>query len=73
MAGGVPIYEGDIVFYRDYEFSFIAKVVRASFCFYMENNEDNYEFEDFADDTTGEAEALTVIGNVHQNLELLED
>lgn len=69
---GFEIYEGDIVSYVDGEFSFIAQVVIDNYQFWLTGPYDNYSFEDFADENTGKASDLKVIGNKFENPELLE-
>lgn len=65
---GVEIYEGDVVGYRDGEWSFDAVVEWGDHGWYMRGiwPNDNFNF----DDT--EPRKLQVIGNIYQNPELLE-
>lgn len=70
-TNGVEIYEGDIVEYIDGEYSFVGIVKNTIFGLYAIDNNDNYKFEDFADENTMTAE-VKVIGNIHENMKLLE-
>lgn len=70
---GVDIFEGDIVAYDDYEFSYTAIVKKETYYFWLKGIEpdDAFHLEDISDeydDTTD----LTVIGNIYENPELLE-
>lgn len=69
---GKEIFEGDIVQYLDGEYSFIGVVKISAFGIYAKNKYDNYNFEDFADENTKEAD-VAVIGNIYENKELLEN
>lgn len=69
---GVEIFEGDIVQYLDGEYSFIGVVKISAFGIYAKNKYDNYNFEDFADENTKEAD-VAVIGNIYENKELKEN
>ena len=64
---GCEIYEGDIVQYNDGEFSFTGFVQHSAFGWYVVGNDDNYSFEDFADEIAGIAD-VKVIGNVYQGV-----
>jgi uncharacterized phage protein (TIGR01671 family) len=64
---GVEIYEGDILAYRDGEWSYDAIVTWGDWGWYMvgiEHN-DNYIFEDI------DADSHEIIGNIYDNPELL--
>lgn len=70
---GVEIFEGDIVAYDDYEFSYTAIVKKETYYFWLKGIEpdDAFHLEDISDeydDTTD----LTVIGNIYDNPNLLE-
>lgn len=69
---GKEIFEGDIVQYLDGEYSFIGVVKISAFGIYAKNKYDNYNFEDFADENTKEAD-VAVIGNIYENKELKEN
>lgn len=69
---GVEIFEGDVVAYDDYEFSYTAIVKKETYYFWLKGIEpdDAFHLEDISDeydDTTD----LTVIGNIYESPELL--
>lgn len=69
----VDIFEGDIVMYQDFEYSYIGIVRKDCYQFFIEGIEpaDNFSFEDVAD-TNKHTANLAVIGNFYENPELLE-
>ncbi|HAP4755493.1 TPA: hypothetical protein IUX11_002121 [Enterococcus faecalis] len=70
---GVEIFEGDIVQYRDGEYSYLGIVKRDCYQFFIDGMEpdDNYDFIDVSNTFDGTS-SLEVIGNIHENSELLE-
>ncbi|HHX0198553.1 TPA: YopX family protein [Enterococcus faecalis] len=70
---GVEIFEGDIVQYRDGEYSYLGIVKRDCYQFFIDGIEpdDNYDFIDVSNTFDGTS-SLEVIGNIHENPELLE-
>lgn len=70
---GVEIFEGDIVNYEDGEFSYIGSVKKDCYQFYINGIEpvDSYDFIDVSNTFDGTT-SLTIIGNIYENLELLE-
>lgn len=62
---GCEIYEEDIVQYNDGELSFSGFVQYSAFGWYVMGNDDDYSFEDFADEILGIAD-VKVIGNIYQ-------
>lgn len=70
---GVEIFEGDIVQYRDGEYSYLGIVKRDCYQFFIDGIEpdDNYDFIDVSNTFDGTS-SLEVIGNIHENSELLE-
>lgn len=66
---GVEIYEGDVVAYRDGEYSFDAVIRWDEYMYYMEGvvPVDNFHFEDTS------SYSVEVIGNIYENPELLND
>lgn len=70
---GVEIFEGDIVQYRDGEYSYLGIVKRDCYQFFIDGIEpdDNYGFIDVSNTFDGTS-SLEVIGNIHENPELLE-
>lgn len=69
---GKEIFEGDIVQYSDGEYSFTGVVENSVFGIYVESKYDNYNFEDFSDENTRKSD-VTIIGNIYENKELLEN
>lgn len=71
---GVEIFEGDIVNYDDGEFSYIGSVKKDCYQFYINGIEpvDSYDFIDVSNTFDGTT-SLTIIGNIYENPELLED
>lgn len=67
---GVKIFEGDIVYNDEGEFSFTSKVEYSQWQYVLIGIYDNYELEDFVDNDSVDVEK---IGNVHDNPELLEE
>jgi uncharacterized phage protein (TIGR01671 family) len=65
---GVEIYEGDVLAYRDGEWSYDAVVEWADHGWYMRGiePEDNFNFDDL------EADVHEVIGNIHADPDLLK-
>lgn len=63
---GKEIFEGDIVEHLDGEYSFVGSVKHSIFGLYVESEDDNYSFEDFADENTMTADCA-VIGNIYMN------
>ena len=70
---GVEIFEGDIVQYRDGEYSYLGIVKRDCYKFFIDGIEpdDNYDFIDVSNTFDGTS-SLEIIGNIHENPELLE-
>ncbi|MFG5565107.1 YopX family protein [Enterococcus faecalis] len=70
---GVEIFEGDIVQYRDGEYSYLGIVKRDFYQFFIDGIEpdDNYDFIDVSNTFDGTS-SLEIIGNIHENPELLE-
>lgn len=70
---GVEIFEGDIVQYRDGEYSYLGIVKRDCYQFFIDGIEpdDNYDFIDVSNTFDGTS-SLEIIGNIHENPELLE-
>lgn len=70
---GVEIFEGDIVQYRDGEDSYLGIVKRDCYQFFIDGIEpdDNYDFIDVSNTFDGTS-SLEIIGNIHENPELLE-
>ncbi|MCT0439725.1 YopX family protein [Lactococcus lactis] len=71
---GVEIYEGDIVEYSDYEYSFTGIVTQDTVtCWWIKgiDPDDNFNFDDVTDYSEYTCD-VKVIGNVHQHHELLE-
>ena len=58
------IFEGDVVEHSDGEYSFIGTATYSVFGFYVEGEDDNYKFEDFADENTMIADC-TIVGNIY--------
>lgn len=69
---GVAIFEGDIVAYDDYEFSYTAIVKKETYYFWLKGIEpdDAFHLEDISDEYDGTTD-LTVIGNIYEQPELL--
>lgn len=70
---GVDIFEGDIVQFRDGEESLLGIVKRDCYQFFIDGIEpdDNYDFIDVSNTFDGTS-SLEIIGNIHENPELLE-
>ncbi|MGQ3503956.1 YopX family protein [Enterococcus faecalis] len=70
---GVEIFEGDIVQYRDGEYSYLGIVKRDCYQFFIDGIEpdDNYDFIDVSNTFDGTS-SLEILGNIHENPELLE-
>ncbi|EBF5150467.1 hypothetical protein FH008_04675 [Listeria monocytogenes] len=70
---GKKIFEGDIVRNINGEYSYIGIVNKDRYTFYIKGvaPKDNYDFADVSDTVTGKS-SLIVIGNIHENLDLLE-
>ena len=70
---GVDIFEGDIVQYRDGEYSYLGIVKRDCYQFFIDGIEpdDNYDFIDVSNTFDGTS-SLEILGNIHENPELLE-
>ena len=71
---GVEIFEGDIVQYRDGEYSYLGIVKRDCYQFFIDGIEpdDNYDFIDVSNTFDGTS-SLEILGNIHENPELLEE
>lgn len=71
---GVEIFEGDIVQYRDGEYSYLGIVKRDCYQFFIDGikPDDNYDFIDVSNTFDGTS-SLEKIGNIYENPELLED
>ncbi|GGD05682.1 YopX family protein [Enterococcus wangshanyuanii] len=69
---GVEIYEGDVVRQVAGEYSYIGAVEKDCYQFYIDGIDplDAYSFDDVADTSNCTAD-LEVIGNIHENPELL--
>ena len=59
---GIEIYEGNIVEYKDGEYSFIGVVTYSPFGWFVKTEDDNISFEHFADESKGIANC-TVVGS----------
>lgn len=59
---GIEIYEGNIVEYKDGEYSFIGVVTYSPFGWFVKTEDDNISFEHFADETKDIANC-TVVGS----------
>lgn len=59
---GTDIYEGDIVDYKDGEYSFTGVVTYSPFGWFVKTEDDNVSFEHFADESKGVANC-TVVGS----------
>ena len=59
---GTDIYEGNIVEYKDGEYSFIGVVTYSSFGWFVKTEDDNISFEHFADESKGISNC-TVVGS----------
>ncbi|EMW6304986.1 DNA-packaging protein [Enterococcus faecalis] len=70
---GVEIFEGDIVQYRDGEYSYLGIVKRDCYQFFIDGIEpdDSYDFIDVSNTFDGTS-SLEILGNIHENPELLE-
>ncbi|EHG8227963.1 hypothetical protein NO911_001627 [Listeria monocytogenes] len=71
---GKKIFEGDIVRNINGEYSYIGIVNKDRYTFYIKGvaPKDNYDFADVSDTVTGKS-SLIVIGNIHENPEILEE
>ncbi|MEV9639510.1 YopX family protein [Mammaliicoccus sciuri] len=65
------VYEGDVLFHDEGDFSFTAQVKHGGYEWYLDTISpiDCYSFDDFYEDESVDA---SVIGNIHDNPELLE-
>lgn len=70
---GVEIFEGSVVKHSDGEYSYIGHVDRDCYVFWIRgiDPDDNFNFEDMADTSTGIA-SIEVIGDIYSNPEFLE-
>ncbi|ETC90843.1 hypothetical protein T481_16115, partial [Enterococcus faecalis PF3] len=70
---GVEIFEGDIVQHRDGEYSYLGIVKRDCYQFFIDGIEpdDSYDFIDVSNTFDGTS-SLEILGNIHENPELLE-
>ena len=59
---GTDIYEGNIVEYKDGEYSFTGVVTYSPFGWFVKTEDDNVSFEHFADESKGVANC-TVVGS----------
>lgn len=66
----VEIYEGDLVFHEEGEFSYQGVVKKDKYYFYIDGADDSYSFEDVSDTFHKKAD-LEIIGNIYKNTELL--
>lgn len=62
---GTDIYEGDMMEYKDGEYSFAGVVTYSPFGWFVNTKDDNISFEHFADEQNEMADC-TVIGNVYE-------
>ncbi|MGN9388614.1 YopX family protein, partial [Enterococcus faecalis] len=64
---GVEIFEGDIVQYRDGEYSYLGIVKRDCYQFFIDGIEpdDNYDFIDVSNTFDGTS-SLEILGNIHE-------
>lgn len=67
-SAGKEIYEGDIIAFDDDEDIGVVKWDDIAACFYIETQGEVYTF-----DCCGGLDFLQIIGNIHENPELLEE
>lgn len=67
---GKEIYEGDILQHNVGEYSFIGARCKGVYQYYIQGENDNYDLIDICDNNNCD---LEIIGNIHEDSELLND